>query len=292
MTEAELERIRPKESRRVYDLVAKAGIDVSDWSNFKGGERRAASNPKYCYDWAFVEPGKVVLLNLWFDSMKVQGSTIIHNLSMRQFANSQKGKPYKGAVVRRSNSMDQAIQTAIRDRLPIRVIVCEGNRKNAEDPTVDTSKVEKRLLDTEIWAVESYDWKSGACKLVRSGKPLIYIDQFEAYKPLSVESKEKTTSATAYSRSPEVRKRALLRAAGRCEWCGERGFYTHDDRLYLETHHIEPLSEGGEDAELNVAALCANHHREAHFGNEREKMASELKAKVSAMYAEQSAARE
>jgi hypothetical protein len=36
------------------DLVAAAGIDVSDWANFEGGQQKAASNPKYCYDWAFV----------------------------------------------------------------------------------------------------------------------------------------------------------------------------------------------------------------------------------------------
>jgi hypothetical protein len=27
-------------------------------------------NPKYCYDWSFVELGKVVVLNLWHHSMK------------------------------------------------------------------------------------------------------------------------------------------------------------------------------------------------------------------------------
>ena len=39
-----------------------------------------------------------------------------------------------------------------------------------------------------------------------------------------------------------------------------------DGGVYLETHHVIPLSEGGSDTQRNVAALCANHHREAHHG--------------------------
>ena len=35
--------------------------------------------------------------------------------------------------------------------------------------------------------------------------------------------------------------------------------------LYLESHHIIPLSEGGVDHPSNVIALCPNHHREAHY---------------------------
>ena len=52
------------------DLVAEAGIDTSDWPNFRGGLRKARSNPKYCYEWSFVEPNTVVVLNLWFRDMQ------------------------------------------------------------------------------------------------------------------------------------------------------------------------------------------------------------------------------
>ncbi|WP_407646473.1 HNH endonuclease [Henriciella aquimarina] len=36
--------------------------------------------------------------------------------------------------------------------------------------------------------------------------------------------------------------------------------------LYLETHHIQPLAEGGADTLTNVIALCPNDHRKAHYG--------------------------
>ena len=47
---SKLNDIAPKEHLRVMDLVREAGIDVSDWQNFKGGAEKAASNPKYCYE--------------------------------------------------------------------------------------------------------------------------------------------------------------------------------------------------------------------------------------------------
>ncbi|CAN0604767.1 unnamed protein product, partial [Ectocarpus sp. 12 AP-2014] len=40
---------------------------------------------------------------------------------------------------------------------------------------------------------------------------------------------------------------------------------------FLEVHHIIPLAESGHDAVENTMALCPNCHREAHFGNERQK---------------------
>lgn len=48
-----LEFLKPKERLRVMDLVESVGIDVTDWANFKGGIERAASNPKYCYEWSY-----------------------------------------------------------------------------------------------------------------------------------------------------------------------------------------------------------------------------------------------
>ncbi len=45
-----IDDLRPKQPARVIDLVAASGHDVSDWKNFKGGLKREASNPKYCYE--------------------------------------------------------------------------------------------------------------------------------------------------------------------------------------------------------------------------------------------------
>lgn len=281
----DLNEIRPLRSQRIYDLLKDVGVDVSDWSNFKGGAKKAASNPKYCYEWSFVEPGKVVVLNLWYNSMELRDGKIVQDLDMRNFARSQEQLPYKNTVVKRALAMDQALQVAQRDKIAIRVVVCEGSRRNLDDPNSEASKVERRLLDPEPWAVTAYDKDTGKCTVTRGESPVRFIDQFEMYEPLTVKTERKTISGKAYTRNSEVRKRVLDRAKGFCEWCGDEGFKIHDGRIYLETHHIEPLSEGGEDSELNVAALCPNHHREAHFGKDRDIMAKGLKDKVVEKYA-------
>lgn len=64
---SKLSEIEPKVKPNLIDLVKAAGVDVSDWANCK---TVASRNPKYCYEWAFVEPKKVVVLNLWHEHMK------------------------------------------------------------------------------------------------------------------------------------------------------------------------------------------------------------------------------
>ena len=74
--------LKPIAKARVIDLVEAAGVDISDWSDFKGGTARAAVNPKYCYEWAFIEPGKLVVLNLWWDNIREQSGTIVQLLDL------------------------------------------------------------------------------------------------------------------------------------------------------------------------------------------------------------------
>jgi hypothetical protein len=42
-------------------------------------------------------------------------------------------------------------------------------------------------------------------------------------------------------------------------------FVRENGTPYIEVHHIEPLSEGGEEQIWNLAVVCAHHHRMAHF---------------------------
>jgi 5-methylcytosine-specific restriction protein A len=77
----------------------------------------------------------------------------------------------------------------------------------------------------------------------------------------------------SYFRDNKVRQAVLARANGRCEYgtVQPKGqqcltFEKPDGSQYLETHHVIKLSEKGRDKESNVIALCANHHKEAHFG--------------------------
>jgi 5-methylcytosine-specific restriction endonuclease McrA len=83
-----------------------------------------------------------------------------------------------------------------------------------------------------------------------------------------------------YERLKWVRDIALKRAGGRCELssCQAYGFRKGDGSVYLETHHVIPLSAGGLDSPTNVIALCPNHHREAHYGELRDEMLAQFQS--------------
>ena len=279
MSEA-LDAIKPTSHQRVMDLVQDAGVNVSDWSNCKGGAAKAAANPKYCYEWAFIEPNKLVVLNLWFAEMREEAGVIYQRQNHRELSHKFGRLPGKGTWSARAARMDLAVQNAVRNELAVRVIVCDGDMRDIAEPDSEASKVERRLLDPIPWAVTSYDRDTGDCELTRGAPATRYVDQFSTDE---FEGNKTTRAATGevWVRDQEVRRRVLLRAMGRCELCGEDGFLTHDGRVFLETHHIVPLSEGGPDSTTNVVALCPNHHREAHYGKRGKELREILLAKIS-----------
>jgi len=86
----------------------------------------------------------------------------------------------------------------------------------------------------------------------------------------SDDPKRTETLTTNYARDPRVRREVERRANGRCEFCGAIGFSRTNGTKYVETHHIIALANDGVDRVTNVIGLCPNHHKEAHFGNQRE----------------------
>lgn len=84
------------------------------------------------------------------------------------------------------------------------------------------------------------------------------------------------TQGSSYARDSRVRKAVEVRAQGKCEYCGEEGFVKTDGTNYLETHHIVALSNDGSDRVKNVIALCANHHRQAHYSENKENLEKQM----------------
>lgn len=275
-----LSEIKPTERQLVMHLVSEAGVDVSDWVNFRKGPdpERAASNPKYCYEWAFIEASKVVVLNLWHEHMQERDGVIVHESNIRQFG-VEMGALGRPNLSVRAARLDQALQAARRERLPIRVIVLEGDIREAEDPEPKASRVQNRLLDPVPWAVTAYDWMTGACTITRGAKPDRFVDQFDIPE-LHGEPEKRRASGESFVRAKEVRRQALERAGGKCEYCDQPGFVMADGRIFLESHHVVPLSEGGPDLLKNVVALCPNHHREAHHGRSRKAIRETLLQKL------------
>lgn len=82
--------------------------------------------------------------------------------------------------------------------------------------------------------------------------------------------------ARAFKRDDRVRRAVLKRAAGKCEFKKCVPFTSKKGIPYLESHHVVHLSAQGKDKIDNVIALCASHHREAHFGEKWESLNEEF----------------
>lgn len=285
------ESLKPASSPRVIDLVAEAGVDVKSWKWSKAGRavRTPASNPAYCYDWAFIELGRVVVLNLWYNEIGEDADGVWGDLNIRLWANKVShatglaaGK--RNAQVRRASKMDAIIAEAFKQKLPVRVIVGEGSQEDITNAdSTKASRMNRRRLDSEPWSIRTYDNSTGACHLVR-GPSARFVDQWSIGGTEPSKRIEITTKG--FERDRKVRDTALKRAKGRCELasCQQPGFVMEDGRIYLETHHVIPLSEDGFDNVQNVAALCPNHHREAHHGERRNAIREQLLLMLQEMY--------
>jgi hypothetical protein len=261
--------LKPRRKYLMFDLAEKAGLDMRDWRDSSNDPRGPKANPKYCYEWAYVEPGKLVILNLWHANMVEEKGKIIQRENFRSDAEFHRTVSGKWTWAARARRFDDAIQTALRDNLPVRVIIQDGLKRKKEVLDSLPSSVKCRDLDPEPWTITSYDWATGAHELTRGLTAERYVDQFDVADAASSPPERRYRDTSAFIRDLSVRRRALRRAAGCCELCGQAGFRMDDGTIYLETHHVIPLAEGGGDVAQNVVALCAHDHRRAHFAEER-----------------------
>lgn len=311
----EFEALRPQSRGRVMDLVGAAGVGVSQWALRQDGTQVTdpAKNPNYCYEWAFGGNGEPNVLCVWHRSMAVSDGLIVYEDCIRDLAlkldrvaidrtNPAHVKSRARDQAKRARGFDSLLQRAFRRSEPVRIIILQGKQRAAVEVGWETAKVRFRRLDEVEWYVHAYD-DDGSFRIVRGvppagdpeateaddedtspdvdendsapePPPAPYLDQFSI--PDAPERREST--GTSFSRSAEVRSAALARAAGVCEFCGCAGFKTASGGIYLETHHVVPLAEGGPDVEWNVVAICPNDHRRAHHGEDRDALFDSLTA--------------
>jgi predicted HNH restriction endonuclease len=118
-------------------------------------------------------------------------------------------------------------------------------------------------------------------EVVLLNKNRTYADvDLRNYGKIEKKTIKPTRLISYFIRDPQVVADALLLANGVCQGCGaeclEYGketkvFKRSDDSIFLEVHHIKPLSEGGLDMLENACALCPTCHRLLHHGQERDK---------------------
>ena len=258
--------LRPVGRNRVIDLVQAAGIDVSDWSNSSRGPRYASVNPKYCYNWSFVGADGTAVLNLWFRNIVERRGIISVETNLRELAEDLRSRNSKHLWIERAKKMDEALMMAANAKARLRVIINDGDMRDIDDPEEKASVVRGRMLDPLPWTIVSYSRQTGDAVLRRGVMNGETVDQFSVDGSDSGLTERVDIFGKAFVRDAAVRAAVRSRAAGRCEYCDMPGFVTLSGKVFLETHHIVPLSEGGADTVFNVAAICPNHHREAHHG--------------------------
>ena len=88
-----------------------------------------------------------------------------------------------------------------------------------------------------------------------------------AEEPSKVKEKRTYTIEREYiNRDQYIAEYAKRVANSVCQLCGKNApFNNKEGKPYLEAHHIEWLSKGGEDTIDNVVALCLNCHRKMHI---------------------------
>lgn len=271
-----LDYLRPVEKHLIMHLLEEAGMDVSAWHQYSGP---AAANPKYCYNWAFCQPGEFVAICLWYDSLELRGSDVvcaISPLDRTYSSTSQAQRIWR----RRSLKLREALQTAYIEQLPVRAIIVDGPQGDPKAPNPVASSVTARLLDETPWAVTDFDQITGATLLARGATPTAPASASTDIELSWFEGKMKPSFILHRQREGRLRRAKIADALARngdrlvCEVvnCG----FDFKDRYgslgegYAQVHHLLPLSTSpfaGRTTKLSdLAIVCANCHAMIHLG--------------------------
>jgi 5-methylcytosine-specific restriction protein A len=282
MTETTYTSLWPARKENVYSILNRLGHDLKDWNNIKGGASRAPSNPKYCYNWSFENPGKVFAVCIWYAEISHDESSLFH-------ANNLRGEPMNHSIVsrnirkRRAGVVDNHVQSAYLNQLPIDAILLAGTRLDRTDPSSQASRVRRRQLDTVQWAVTEYDFDSGDFLLTRGAKPVVpFAETIDPEVASFNEGAARRAFRNHRYRERKARLAKLEQAKSKnggrliCE-VQDCGFdfldcYGPIGEGYAQVHHLEPLSDAPRDGRPvtldKLAVVCANCHAMIHIGGE------------------------
>lgn len=277
--------LKPQKRLLVMHILQSLGMDVSKWADMKGGAARAASNPKYCYNWSFVQPGEFIVACLWHESLKQRGDKLCYEISRGKRAK-PRTEPGTGSLNKRANDFDRNLWLAYSEALPLRIVFVDGPQSDGTRP----SKVKARLLDSVPWAIREYDFATGRCVMVRGAEPVQITMSAEDIELSGFEGTEKNRFVIHRRREGAMRRAKInevLSKTGRlaCQVpnCGFEfeARYGGIGRGYAQVHHLIPLHKAppeGRKVELSdLAIVCANCHAMIHAGGECRKLAGLIK---------------
>ncbi|MFQ1700530.1 HNH endonuclease [Loktanella agnita] len=257
----------PAENYRMMDLVSQAGFDVSDWENFKGGARKAATNPKYCYEWVFVEDEKIIV-NLWYEELSKDKSSVRSTLAPLSHPSNK-----RGIRKLRARRMYHALTYCYEFGILPRVIILRRSERNA-------GSVGAKQLDNSVWTVTLFNREKGEFTLER-GRHNTPIGVTDPDLAQFREGEVRYAFVKHRSRERELRRRKIenfIREHGHvfCEVpsCGFDFHATYGEigKDYAHVHHLTPLSQvpdvGVSNNIKDLQVVCPNCHAMIHIGGE------------------------
>lgn len=123
-----------------------------------------------------------------------------------------------------------------------------------------------RLKEGEIPIISQEQFENLENLKKNKVKKLNHIELEKRARSASKEPGSRTTIIKAYERNESVAEFVKLNADGICQLCEKPApFENKNSEPYLESHHINWLSRGGEDTIENTVALCPNCHRKMHI---------------------------
>ncbi|WP_247424665.1 HNH endonuclease [Ralstonia pseudosolanacearum] len=259
------ENLKPKHKQLVSEVTAELGIEMTSQ-----------------YDWCFGDPDDVAVVFIWYESLRESDRMIYFTDDTSEWVDQNRDTALT-VQKNRAEAVGNVLLKAYWKKQHVRVAIVDGTVKKVGNR--ETSEAQFRELDTENWYPHHRDPVTQQIVVVRGVPQSPEFDAYlEDHPKQSTENESgserramETTKTTIYERDPQVVRDVKKRAAGgRCEYCGKEGFLTPQGGFYLEAHHVIPLHCGGADQIWNVVALCADDHRQAHFGKNRHTIRDEL----------------
>lgn len=161
-----LVQLKPRRRDRIMDIVQAAGLDVSEWARSSTG----ASNPKYCYEWAFSDEARSnIVLCLWYEECEIDADgRIVQRGNVRPLILRLEGQGSPRA--RRARLFDELLQDAWRLASSIRVALVD--RSDTEKLVgAEQDFAEFRELDSVRWRLDHYNMMTGDYVLRREPSP-------------------------------------------------------------------------------------------------------------------------
>jgi hypothetical protein len=178
----------PVKKQPVREVLALAGIDVSDWAFTKDGA--AIENPNDNIgrntNWSFIgTEGEPTVLCVWYKSIDwdanppaYRGNEYLYERKLIEIAGTTGGKDGLGrlnAKIKQARQLHQAVYDAKSRRQVVKLILVDGVQVPIEEAAEKSSKVRARGIDHASWYVHEFDGESGDFLIVRGVQPVLKV---------------------------------------------------------------------------------------------------------------------